>query len=146
MSKDQQNEEQRISVKEFQAWLSGVLEMQDDDWTPSKAQWDKILKKIMSLQDVPLHPVPAVNYQQYPQGPARYAPQHQPVEPQYHVDQYEDSNKTIVVENSTMGSTLAFSPVPLTNTPSALATDGVSNVKTPNIDTSGGTPYLSSFM
>ena len=47
MAKQKKNS--KISLSEFRAWLSGVEEMQDDDWAPSKTQWDTIRRKMDSI-------------------------------------------------------------------------------------------------
>ena len=36
----------KITLSEFRAWLSGVEEMQDDNWTPSQSQWETIRCKM----------------------------------------------------------------------------------------------------
>lgn len=38
-----------IDIDTFKAWLSGVEDMQGDDWTPSAEQWKKIRSKINQL-------------------------------------------------------------------------------------------------
>lgn len=35
-----------ISLEQFRAWLAGVEDMQEDGWTPSASQWNKIRSKI----------------------------------------------------------------------------------------------------
>lgn len=40
-----------ISVSEFKSWISGIEDMQEDDWVPNKAQWIKIKAKIELLTD-----------------------------------------------------------------------------------------------
>jgi hypothetical protein len=40
-----------ITVQEFKAWLSGVEDMQGEDWHPSAEQWAKIRSKIFSIKD-----------------------------------------------------------------------------------------------
>lgn len=39
------------TVNEFKAWLQGMEEFSGKDWVPSKAQWKKIKKEIMQLED-----------------------------------------------------------------------------------------------
>lgn len=39
------------TVKEFKAWLSGILEFQSDDWSPNAEQWRTIQERISLLQD-----------------------------------------------------------------------------------------------
>jgi hypothetical protein len=43
------NEIKQMTVQEFKYWLSGVEEMQSDDWSPDKRQWDRIREKIDSI-------------------------------------------------------------------------------------------------
>jgi hypothetical protein len=40
-----------ISVSEFKSWMSGVEDMQDTGWVPSKPQWERIKSKIALLSD-----------------------------------------------------------------------------------------------
>lgn len=40
-----------ISVSEFKSWMSGVEDMQEDDWVPNKQQWERIKSKIELLSD-----------------------------------------------------------------------------------------------
>lgn len=40
-----------VTLTEFKAWLTGVIEMQDDDWCPSPAQWIKIRDRIDALAE-----------------------------------------------------------------------------------------------
>lgn len=37
---------QKITLRDFKSWLSGVEEMQEDDWSPSTEQWRRIRQKI----------------------------------------------------------------------------------------------------
>jgi hypothetical protein len=39
------------SLTEFRAWLSGVEEMQDEDWAPNVSQWALIRKRIGMIED-----------------------------------------------------------------------------------------------
>lgn len=41
----------KISLAEFKAWLEGVEDLQDDDWSPSKVQWEKIRQKIENIDE-----------------------------------------------------------------------------------------------
>lgn len=45
------NDSNEITIKDFQNWLDGVVEFQDEDWTPNPEQWEKILDKIGKLVD-----------------------------------------------------------------------------------------------
>lgn len=40
----------RLSVQEFQTWLQGIMEFQNDDWSPNPQQWSAIYDKIMNLK------------------------------------------------------------------------------------------------
>lgn len=49
-----------ISLEQFRAWLAGVEDMQDDGWTPSASQWNKIRSKIDEIGlPLPPHSIPA---------------------------------------------------------------------------------------
>lgn len=53
MSKTTKNKKQskkNISFDEFKAWLSGVEDLQSEDWYPSKEQWKIIRDKIDSIK------------------------------------------------------------------------------------------------
>jgi hypothetical protein len=43
----------KLSVREFMSWLSGVEEMQDEGWTPTGTQWKRIRDKINLIDDTP---------------------------------------------------------------------------------------------
>lgn len=66
--KDVQDE--TIDIDTFKAWLSGVEDMQGDDWTPSAEQWKKIRSKI-NLLTVTEYEDP----KPYPQQPIYRQPQ-----------------------------------------------------------------------
>lgn len=38
--------DKKISFQEFKAWLQGVEEMQDEGWSPTPVQWQKIKEKL----------------------------------------------------------------------------------------------------
>lgn len=67
----------KITLSEFRAWLSGVEEMQDDNWAPSQSQWETIRRKMdLIIEDeAPAAPaqVPVVHQQ-----PVQYAQPQQP--------------------------------------------------------------------
>lgn len=42
---------ERMSIKEFKAWFSGILELRDDNWTPDAKQWKTIIDRINNLID-----------------------------------------------------------------------------------------------
>lgn len=62
--------DETIDIDTFKAWLSGVEDMQGDDWTPSAEQWKKIRSKI-NLLSVPEYEDP----KPYPQQPIYRQPQ-----------------------------------------------------------------------
>ena len=119
MAKQKKNS--KISLSEFRAWLSGVEEMQEDNWSPSKTQWDTIRRKMDSIvEDETVEAQPASHPQQQP---VHYA---QPQQPQH-------------VPQSSMG------PVgPVAAPVDINARGGVGNGLTADIDTSSGS-YESSF-
>ncbi len=45
--------QKKLSLNEFRAWLSGVEEMQPDNWTPDPTQWRRIRQKIEDVIDNP---------------------------------------------------------------------------------------------
>ena len=61
-----------ISVSEFKSWISGIQDMQEDDWTPNKQQWEKIRSKIDLLAENEAPEVVAATPQ--PQTYQSYAP------------------------------------------------------------------------
>lgn len=40
----------KLSIQEFQTWLQGIMEFQDDNWSPNIEQWNAIYDKIMNLK------------------------------------------------------------------------------------------------
>lgn len=78
------NEESGITLSEFKAWLSGVEEMQDDDWAPTLTQWRRIRAKFFDIKQdtaaVTQRP-PAMRGQQPYQQP-QYVPSERPSMPQ----------------------------------------------------------------
>jgi hypothetical protein len=81
--------QKKLSVSDFKNWLEGVLDFQEEGWTPNLDQWTKILGKIEELDDsTPVsHPTektpPGTN------SPAPHYPQAQPSKtrhPRPHVD------------------------------------------------------------
>jgi hypothetical protein len=53
------SEDKKLSVSDFKNWLSGVLDFQDEDWTPNLDQWKKILTKIHELDETTVQPTQA---------------------------------------------------------------------------------------
>jgi hypothetical protein len=41
----------KFTVPEFKTWLEGIMQFQDDDWSPTREQWDEIYDKIMNLKE-----------------------------------------------------------------------------------------------
>ncbi len=39
------------TLNEFRAWLSGVEEMQEDEWVPNNTQWELIRQRIALIED-----------------------------------------------------------------------------------------------
>lgn len=53
----------KITLNEFRCWLEGVEELQSEDWTPTKIQWQLIRNKINAIKE----PESQVVYQQVQQ-------------------------------------------------------------------------------
>jgi hypothetical protein len=49
--KDNTEETRRITLRDFKSWLSGVEDMQEDGWTPTADQWERIRSKINLIDD-----------------------------------------------------------------------------------------------
>lgn len=80
ISKKSKDADETIDIDTFKAWLSGVEDMQGDDWTPSAEQWKKIRAKI-DLLTVPEYEDPKHSFplpHQTPRYPG-YAPITPPV-------------------------------------------------------------------
>lgn len=62
--KKTKTETSKMSLQEFKSWLKGIMEFQDDSWTPRPEQWRSIVDKIMDLEDYqqPTSQIPATNY------------------------------------------------------------------------------------
>lgn len=65
----------------FKAWLSGIEEMQGEDWTPNATQWKRIKDKLMLIEENAAPepaPAPARHFMQAPQqfapAPVQYMP------------------------------------------------------------------------
>ncbi len=108
----------KLTLNEFRAWLSGVEEMQADDWTPNASQWKTIRSKIEEVIDVPVQ-----------QQRQRFVE-----------DGYEERPPAPVRPSGP--SAFAGSPTMAPSGPAPIpGADG--KIKTPNIDTSK-TAYVSS--
>lgn len=44
------------SLALFKAWLTGIEEMQGEDWSPNLEQWKRIKSKLMDIEDTPSVP------------------------------------------------------------------------------------------
>jgi len=72
------SEQKTITFDHFKAWLEGIEELQDEEWTPNASQWRKIREKISSIQIpsiVTYSPNTNVQYsptpQNFPEVPSR---------------------------------------------------------------------------
>ena len=116
----------QISIKDFKMWLQGVEEMQDENWTPSPSQWKRIREKIDSIND-------NVGNQQ-----SKFTT-NTPNIP--NVPQPQFNNFPVPPSNIPLPSQHSSVPVnPLFGSPET----GIPT-KTPNVDTTDGKPYKSSF-
>lgn len=70
------SKEKKLSVSDFKNWLEGVLDFQEEGWTPNLDQWNKILEKVEELDDTP--PAPAVTNTSEPPPPQNVKPHMQP--------------------------------------------------------------------
>ena len=81
MAKARKNK--KITLRDFNNWLSGLEEIQPDEWAPNKDQWELIRNKIKCIIEEPpvLTPQhPAYNPQNV-QRRAAVAPVQQPMQP-----------------------------------------------------------------
>lgn len=51
MSRKSNKSIKQQTIKEFQSWLDGLLEFQEDSWTPTAAQWKTIKERIYNLKE-----------------------------------------------------------------------------------------------
>lgn len=101
-----------ISVNEFRSWISGVEDMQGDDWFPTQEQWIKIRNKITLLQESNIAQVPTTNNL------------HSPCQPIYQhtlPDQQWPTNTTGTALNNEPVS--LYSEIDLSKTPDVIAGD-----------------------
>lgn len=123
MATKSQKKSTGTSLALFKAWLTGIEEMQGDDWHPDANQWKRIKEKLMSVEE-PTAPEaephqyrpPVMNYQQPDQFYAPAPPM--PPMPQM--------NSAMQTANPTTAGT------------------SLPGVRTPDIDSSGG--YKSSLV
>ncbi len=130
-------DKKKLTVKEFKMWLEGVEEMQDADWCPNEVQWKRIREKIRMLDEDAVAPtaamfteIPIPGGRPMTAGPGMMAipiaPSGNPLE--------------------AMNINPADFPTPPTPPPGRpFLNDDNRPAKTPNIDTSGGKKYNSSF-
>ena len=112
-----------ITINEFKMWLEGVEEMQPENWSPDKRQWDRIREKINQLEATV-----------QPAQPVQYAPS-APVYREEQIQYAPVSNAPVQYAPSTMP---RVAPPP----PNAALFGGDNPafpVKTPNVDSSNGT-------
>lgn len=100
------------SLALFKAWLSGIEEMQGEDWTPDAAQWQRIKAKLFEIEEVPAVEVA-------PQRPAA-----QPYVPQY--------------APAPMHSAFEAAPRMPAHNQMGQPFNGMPSQKTPDIDSTGG--------
>lgn len=75
MATKKQTKSSGTSLALFKAWLSGIEEMQGEDWTPDAAQWQRIKAKLFEIEEAPpFVPEAAPRYGSLP----AYAPQMPP--------------------------------------------------------------------
>ena len=72
---------QKQTLKEFKAWLQGVEELQADDWSPSREQWQLIRDKINNIVEEKPQVVEKVVEPPRPAMPSQMQPQ-MPLQPQ----------------------------------------------------------------
>lgn len=51
MARKSKNITKRQTVKEFKAWLAGILEFQPNNWCPDPGQWKTIQERINNLKE-----------------------------------------------------------------------------------------------
>lgn len=121
----------KLTLNEFRAWLSGVEEMQPDDWSPDRTQWRRIRAKIEEIVDNAHGSVRTANEVSFgddaprparPSGPSLLTP------------------AAMAVPAAPPASFVATNDMALKGQGSISGP----RVKTPNIDTSGGQGYTSS--
>jgi hypothetical protein len=147
MSNDNEQEQTpevvTISLRDFKQWLTGVEEMQDDDWSPSVQQWQRIREKIDSIEEQAQAPqfVPRAN-----PSPG-YVPGQMPGSPMYGSGQ--NTNETVIQEQQADGGNTYTpaprrAPPPPPNNPMFNTGGEGARTKTIDIDTSTS-DYQSSF-
>lgn len=149
----------KYTLKEFQAWLEGIEEIQPDDWTPDKAQWDMIRERIGAIVEeekpatvekpvVPTPTGPTVRGPSGPLGPqGTRGPEPEPMPAAPPPGGFQSSLTTNPLMDGG-GATPEMTPAAAAalsgKLPTEMATDPNKPAKAPNIDTSSG-DYKSSF-
>lgn len=126
----------KLSLNEFRAWLSGVEEMQPEDWTPNANQWRTIRSKIEEVIDVPAQRQRIVDdeyYEERPRGPIR------PAGP----SAFNAGQSSMAAAPTALAVETNLVAVPGSNEPGGVRSGGL-KIKTPNIDTSN-TQYVAAF-
>lgn len=113
------NKKKSVTLNEFRAWLSGVEEMQPDDWHPDLGQWRIIREKI----DCVIGNSSTIREQHNEDNNAE--------------QQNERQVRPVRFERSALMDAIPNNPAP------AFAVDAKGAIKTPVIDTSNGN-YASS--
>jgi hypothetical protein len=109
------------TLREFRAWLSGVEEMQSDDWSPDLTQWRRIRERIENISE------PKNSFKSGGTGPSD-----------------EDFHPVAPMPVRASGPSAFAAPAVLMAPPAPLPTfmntSGVegARVKTPNVDSSSG--------
>ena len=69
-----ENETKIMTIAEFRYWLEGVEEMQSDEWSPDKRQWDRIREKLNSIANTVATPAPTSIQNNNPNVPMHREP------------------------------------------------------------------------
>jgi hypothetical protein len=127
-SKKSKKKIKQCTLSEFRAWLSGVEEMQPDEWIPNKTQWELIREKIDSII---VEEVIQTVTQQIPSGMINRQVEYQPQPQQFNIQPLPQEH---------------IVPIDYEISPEAqvLLYGKGGKHKTPNLDTSDGT-YRTSF-
>lgn len=152
MSKDTD----KLTIHQFKAWLEGVEEMQEEGWTPSPAQWEKIRSKIAILcenieqQQAAAPQVPAVPMASFAQ-PAAQIQSAPPQFPAHNPRPLDNINPNAVTQQSSLTEEVVQrqrAPAQPRQAPAMQSpnnsSSGEPQIVTPNIDTSDGN-YKSGF-
>jgi hypothetical protein len=134
-----QDKTKLISIKEFKMWLQGVEEMQSDGWAPDARQWTRIREKIDQVDDT--------STQQPVYAPRNFEAAFPPMNTNPPV---AGGGSAVPAPSNLNVATPPARPPRTAMTSSGLPVSLASGnasvpVKTPNIDTSHGKPYDSSF-